>query len=136
MLPIFMLKEETVFDPIQTMNTVVRFMMSIISGIMLAIERFTNRLVSARLRLAALKRSSSNRCVLNARMTSMPSRFSRETKFNRSISFCMLCIFGITTINAVMMTASMARIAMPIIQVMEVLSSSALIRPPTPSIGA
>ncbi len=112
------------------------FMMSIISGIMITIKRLINRLTAVNSRLALSKRSSSNACMLNARMTIMPDRFSRATRFIRSISFWMILNLGraiemtITTrpISTITATAMIHHIDPPL--------PTARMTPPTPMMGA
>ncbi len=70
------------------------FMISIMKGIMTTMTRLTKSIVPVRSRLALSKRFSSKACRLKARITIMPERFSRLTRFRRSISVWMILNFG------------------------------------------
>ncbi len=87
MSPTCMLPAATWWLPTQMMISDRPFMTSIMAGIMIAKTRLTKSIVPVRSRLALSKRSCSKYCRLNARMTIMPERFSRVTRFRRSISF-------------------------------------------------
>ena len=56
------------------------FMISIIRGIITTIRRLMNKLMAVRSRLALSKRCPSKACMLKARITIMPARFSRATR--------------------------------------------------------
>ena len=111
-------------------------MISIIVGIINVIHLFTNRLVFVRSIFAFSKRSSSCFSRLNARITGIPVRISRETRFRRSISVCSLVNFGIATWNNTKITIRIRPTATPRIHVMEESVFNTLITPPIPRIGA
>ncbi len=67
-----------------------------ITGIIKDIVRPMPRMFAATSLLALSKRSSSKLCLLKARTTSIPERFSRIIKLRRSISFCMRLKRGVT----------------------------------------
>ncbi len=68
----------TSWAPTQMIRTVMPFMTSIMTGIITTMTRLMNRLTEVRSTLALSKRFSSNSCMLKARMTIMPDRFSRS----------------------------------------------------------
>ena len=75
----------TACAPTQMISTLKPFITSIITGIITTIRRLMNRLTEVRSRLALSKRCCSKSCMLKARMTIMPDRFSRVTRLSRSI---------------------------------------------------
>ncbi len=70
--------------PIQMISSDRPFMITVMLGNMLTIARLTYRVVPVRSLLAWSKRFSSKGCILNARMTIIPDRFSRATRLSRS----------------------------------------------------
>ena len=66
-------------------------------------DRPIKRILSVRSRLARSKRFSSKLCLLKARITSMPERFSRNTRLIRSIRVCIFWKRGMTMIMVVTM---------------------------------
>ncbi len=123
-------------DPTQMMATVRPFISSIITGIIVTITRATNRLLSVRSRLALSKRTFSSSCLLKARMTIMPERFSRVTRFRRSIRLWIILNFGSEIEKTVKIKPSRAITATAIIHHIFGLLSIARITPPIPIIGA
>ena len=106
------------------------------AGIITAITLLTNRFVFVKSIFAFSNLPTSNFCVLNALITSIPSIFSRVTKFNLSIRFCTALNFGIASENRSKMIPSKVITATPIIHDIEVLLEIAFIIPPIPKIGA
>ena len=111
-------------------------MISIIRGIINVIVRLTNRLVFVSLRFAFSNRSSSCFSRLNARITEIPVRISRLTRFRRSIRSCSFLNFGIATQKRTATRIRIAATAIPRIQVMDASVFSTFSTPPIPRIGA
>ena len=111
-------------------------MISIIMGIIKVIHLLTNRFVFVRSRFAFSKRSSSCFSRLNARITGIPVRISRDTKFSLSIRVCKIVNFGIATWNSTKITSRISATATPRIHVMDASVFSTRSTPPTPRIGA
>ena len=111
-------------------------MISIITGIMTTMTRLMNRLVLVRSWLALSKRFSSNACMLKARMTIMPDRFSRVTRLSRSIRLWMILNLGRAIEKTMMIRPSSTTTATAMIHHMDELLPSARITPPTPMMGA
>ena len=124
------------FAPNHTIATVIQFMISIIIGIIHAIMRLVYNCVSMSSVLASLKRSFSCSSRENARITGIPVKISRETRFMRSTSFCIILNFGIenfiSTITTLMITAT----ATTMIQLMDASVLVTMIIPPMASTGA
>ena len=118
------------------MSTDTPFMISIIRGIIKVIHLLTNRFVFVRSRFAFSKRSSSCFSRLNARITGIPVRISRDTRFSLSIRVCKIVNFGIATWNSTKITIRIRPTATPRIHVMEESVFNTLITPPIPRIGA
>ena len=87
MSPTCMFEAATCLAPTQMIASISTFMISIINGNMMTMTRLTNRPRWSASMLALSKRFSSNFCMLKARTTIMPDRFSRITRLMRSISF-------------------------------------------------
>ncbi len=111
-------------------------MMNIITGIMVTITRATNRLVLVKSRLALSKRCASSPCLLKARITIMPDRFSRMTRLSRSIRLCMILNLGKDMANTTRIRLSSATTATAMIHHMLAPLPIARMTPPTPMIGA
>ena len=111
-------------------------MISIISGIIKVIVRLTNRLVFVNLRFASSNRSSSCFSRLNARITGIPVRISRLTRFRRSIRSCSFLNFGIATPKRTATRIRIAATAMPRIHVIDAFVCNTFRTPPIPRIGA
>ena len=111
-------------------------MISMITGIMVAIMRLMNRVTSARSLFALSKRSSSKPCLLKARMTIIPERFSRVTRFNRSINFWMIVNLGTEMKKTITINKINTATARAMIHHMFGLLSTARTTPPIPMIGA
>ena len=100
------------WPPTHTISTLIKFMTSVITGIMKVITRLVKSCVSRRFWLATSKRSSSYFSRPNARTTGSPFNISRAIRFTRSISFCIILNLGIvmpisaTTTNATTTTPS------------------------------
>ena len=97
---------------------------------------FVNSWVFINATFASSKRSSSNDCLPNARMTEMPLSISRDTRFTRSMSFCMILNFGMATAMRMNMTTKMAATAKAMIQLMEKFVLDTMNMPPTARMGA
>ena len=136
MSPTCMLPSATWWLPTQMMASVTPFMTSIMSGIMKAMTRLTNSIVLVRSVLALSKRFSSNSCRLNARITIMPDRFSRITRFSRSIRVCIRRNRGITIENTVRIRPMITTTASAMIHHMDRSLLTARMMPPTAMIGA
>ena len=117
-------------------SSVRQFMTSIITGIITTMMRLMNSMVLVRSLLALSKRSSSKDCMLKARMTIMPDRFSRVTRLSRSISFWMILNFGRAMEKTVRIKPSRTTTARAMIHHMMELFPCARMTPPTPMIGA
>ena len=117
-------------------SRVMRFMMSIMAGIIPDMVRFTNRLVLVRSRFTVSNLFSSNSWVSKALTTSIPSRFSRTTRFKRSMSFCTTWNFGITRLNMENTTVNSRTTARAMIHDMDLSLARAWRMPPTAMMGA
>ena len=113
-----------------------RFMIAIRAGIVIANRRFTRSPVSIRSRLASSKRASSLRVRTKARITRTPERVSRMTRLIRSIFFCSARNSGIALYMTVPMSAIMIGMITSRIPDSGTSWRSAMIRPPTTRIGA
>jgi len=122
--------------PTQMMPSDRPLMMSVMMGMSTAMARATNSMVLVRSRLAPSKRASSSCCLLNARMTIMPVRCSRITRFRRSIFCWMTRNLGMAMENMTASTPSRAITARAMSHTMLVERSMARITPPMPRIGA
>ena len=100
-------------------NTETAFMISIITGIINVIQRFTKRFVFVRVIFASSKRSSSCFSRLNARITGIPVRISLVTRFSLSTMVCRAVNFGIAILNSIAINAMISTMATPRIHVME-----------------
>jgi len=112
------------------------FIKNIIIGIIIAMTRLTNNWLSVRSVLATSKRFFSKFSVPKARMTIIPLRLSRVTKFSLSTSFCMILNFGITNVKTTIISPIIAMTPTAIIQLSEMLFRSAMTIPPMPKMGA
>ena len=126
----------TCWEPTQIMPSERPFNNNIISGIIVIITRATNNPVLVRSRLAISKRPASSSCLLKARMTIMPERFSRVTRFILSMSSCINLNFGTEIENTIRINPRSTMTARAISHHMLGLLSIARITPPTPMIGA
>ena len=111
-------------------------MISIMSGIMNVMTRFVNSCVFIRRVFASSKRASSCCSRPNARMTGRPVRISRDTRFTRSMSFCMILNFGMATFIKKTMTTPMATTAAMMIQPMDRSVRAIMMMPPMARMGA
>ena len=136
MSPTCMVDSAMACPPTHMMSSVTRFMTSIMIGIVMLITRWVKRFVRVRSSFALSKRASSNFSFVNARTTSIPLKFSRLTRFNRSVKRCKLLNFGIATFKSTTTRHSSTMTASAMIQLSETLFCSAKIMPPTPMIGA
>ena len=109
-------------------------MTNIILGIIIPIKRLTKRLVFVNLIFALSKRSSSYFSVPNVLITGIPVIISLDTKFIRSISFCILLNFGIAKPKRIPIRIKIIINAIPIIQFRGL--SLTLMKAPIPIIGA
>ena len=134
--PTCMVASATWWEPTQIIPNERPFMTSIITGIIVTITRATNKPVSVKSRLAISKRFSSSSCLLNARITIMPDRFSRVTRFSRSIRSCIILNFGTAIIKTMMIKPTKVTTATAIIHHILALFSTARIIPPIPMMGA
>ena len=126
----------TCWAPTQMIASDRPFISSIITGIIVTMTRATNRLVSVRSRLAMSNRCASSCCLLKARTTIMPDRFSRVTRFSLSIRLCMILNFGREMLNTTRIRLSSATTATARIHHMFGAVSSARMTAPIPMIGA
>ena len=118
------------------MSTDTPFMMSIISGIMNVMTRFVNSWVFMRRVLATSKRCSSKGWRSNARMTGRPVSISRDTRFTRSMSFCMILNLGMATFMSTTMSTPMTTTASTMIQLMARFVRDTMMMPPMARMGA
>ena len=102
MSPTCMFASATCLAPNQMTPTMTRFMTNIMTGIITTIRRLMNRETAVRSTLALSKRFSSNFCMLKARMTIMPERFSRATRLTRSVNFWMILNLGMAIATTTM----------------------------------
>ena len=100
-------------------------------GFRVAMVRCTYKPVSVMSLLAMSKRSSSSFSLPKARMTSMPVRLSRATRFRRSVSFCMIWNLGTTSLKVTTCSARSSTTAMATIQLMLAHFLRAMMMPPT-----
>ena len=84
--------------PIQMIASDRPFISSIMKGNITTMTRLMKSIVPVRSRLAVSNRCSSWACRLKARITIMPERLSRLTRFRRSISCWMILNFGTATL--------------------------------------
>ena len=136
MSPTCMAESAIWWPPTHTISRETPFITSIITGIIVAMARNTNRLLSARSLLALSKRFSSKSCVANARMTIMPERFSRLTRFSLSTSCCMILKRGMAMAEIVQMRPRMSTTASAMTHAMLTLLLRAIMVPPIPMMGA
>ena len=94
-------------------------MISIITGIIKAMTRFTKRFVSVRSLLASSNLFSSCLWVLKARITSIPERISLVTRFSLSTMVWMLLNLGMTMLKSTDTKVKIAATAMKMIHPME-----------------
>ncbi len=134
--PTCMLEAATSFAPNQITPSSITFMMSIISGIITTITRLMNKLTVVRSTLALSKRFSSKPCMLKARMTIMPVRFSRATRLMRSVSFWMSLNFGSESEKTMAIKLTSINTATPISHARGESWLMTLIMPPMPIRGA
>ena len=123
-------------DPIQMISSDSAFMITIIEGNMPDMTRLTNRVVPVSSRLALSKRCSSKGCMLKARITSMPDRFSRTTRFSRSISVCITLNLGSDSAKTTATSTSSSATAAAISHHMDESLLMTRKMPPTPMMGA
>ena len=124
------------FAPNQTINSVMPFMISIISGIIKFMTRLVKSWVPIRSLLALSNLFSSYFSRLKARITSTPVRISLETRFSRSTSSCIFLNLGMATCMRTITISKISATATPMIQPMPVLLPMTLITPPIPRMGA
>ena len=124
------------FAPIQTMRTVIAFIISIMAGIIIDITRFVKSCVDMRSLFALSNLSSSCFSLLNALITIVPVSISRDTRFTRSTRLCIFLNLGIATTMSTSTSESTAPTATPIIQPIPVLVPVTFMIPPIPMIGA
>ena len=117
-------------------STETPLIMSIIVGIIKVIHLLTNRFVFVSLWFASSKRSSSCFSRLNARITGIPVRISRVTRFSLSTRVCSIVNLGIATWNRTTITTRIRTTARPRIHVIEESVFNTRITPPIPRIGA
>ena len=110
-------------------------MTNIIVGIMNAMARFVNSCVRYSAVLALSKRSSSYCCRSNARTTDKPVSISRDTKFTRSISFCIILNFGMATAMSMPIMMAITTTASTMIQLIETFVCETMTIPPMARIG-
>ena len=134
--PVCRLPASMACPPNQMIPTDTRFMMSIMSGIMKVITRLVNSCVFIRRVLASSKRASSCCSRPNARMTGKPVSSSRDTRFTRSMSFCMILNFGMATFMSTPMITAMAATAAMMIQPMDRSVRAIMMMPPMARMGA
>ena len=113
-----------------------RFMISMSAGRVIANNRLTRRPVSIRSRLATSKRPSSCSVRTKARMTRMPARVSRMTRLMRSILSCIAWNSGTALNMTTPMTTTMMGMMNSRIPVSGMSCRRAMITPPTSMIGA
>ena len=134
--PICIVEAAMAWPPTQIMTNVTRFIIRLIAGMVKDMVRWTKRVVSRRSRFACSKRLSSYFSLPKARITINPDRFSRLTKFSRSISFCRDLNLGIAMEKITMISPISTMTAKAMIQLSETLLPTAIIIPPIPMIGA
>ncbi len=134
--PVCTCPASTACPPNQTMAAETMFMISIMAGIMNVITRLVNSCVFIKRVLASSKRASSNCSRPNARMTDRPVSVSRDTRFTRSMSFCMILNFGMATFISTTSTQPMMTTATMTIQPMERSVRAIMMMPPMAKIGA
>ena len=136
MLPTCMVPASICLPPNQTISREVPFIIRVIKGIMAAITRLVNSWVRIRSVLAASKRASSCCSRLNARMGIMPVKISRDTRFSRSTSFCMILNLGMANCINTVISASNKATASTMIQVRLEPACATWMMPPMPRMGA
>ena len=134
--PVWSVPASMAWPPNHTMPTDTRFMMSIMSGITNVMTRFVNSCVFIRRVLASSKRPSSCCSRLNALTTERPMSISRDTRFTRSMSFCMILNFGMATLMSTTRMSAIASTATMTIQPIERLVRAIMMTPPIARMGA
>jgi len=122
--------------PTQMIATLRPVIIRLMSGNIAVNTLPTKRVVLVNSWLALSKRCSSKSCLLKARTTIRPERFSRITRFMRSTSFCIILNFGSASVKASMMNMIKMPTASAINHHIFGLLSMARITPPIPIIGA
>jgi len=123
--------------PTHTIKSDIQFITSIKHGIIKLIALLTNKFVFVNVLFASSNLDSSLFSVLNALITGNPVKISLATRFSLSINSCNFLNLGIAIMNNVATINSIANIATPIIQAIELsLWFSTLKNPPIPIIGA
>ena len=120
----------------QVIRIDVPFMISIIPGIITAMTRLVNSCVFIRSLFASSKRSSSFFSRPNARITESPVRISRDTRFRRSTSTCIILNLGIATNTRKAIRHKRHATATTMIHPIPELVLITFMTPPTPIIGA
>ncbi len=118
------------------MATLVRFMISIMAGIMKLMARLVNSCVRISSVEALSKRCCSNAWRSKARTTAMPESISRAIRFTLSISFCMILNFGSVKRNSTPMTRATATMATTMIHPSAALVANTMMMPPIAIRGA
>ena len=122
--------------PNQMTPTTVTFMTSINTGIKNAMIWFTLIETSVNASFAFVKRTCSSASRLNARMTRMPVKFSRRTRFKRSSRCCTVVKSGIAFQKISKMDTTSTGIAATMTSESLASFEIAIIKPPTNMIGA
>ncbi len=135
-LPTCSVEAATSRAPTQMIATLNPDIIRMMNGNMVVITRPIKRSVPVTSSLALSKRSSSKSCLLKARTTIKPERFSRITRFMRSTRLCIILNFGTANANASMMNITRMPTARAISHHMFGLLSIARMTPPMPIIGA
>ena len=136
MSPTCMLASATWCAPVHKISRDRPFKSSIITGIMMTMTRLTNSMVPVRSLLALSKRFCSNSCLLKARMTIIPDRFSRITRLSRSIRPWMLLNLGTEIEYTINTRPSSTATASAMIHHIVGFLLMARITPPMPMMGA
>ena len=121
---------------VHTMSALVPFMMSVMPGNMNIIARLVKSCVRMRSPLARSNRSCAMSSRRKARTTCTPVRLSRDTRFTRSMSFCMIRNFGYVMPKSVATSPTSSAMASTIIQLIETFVVEIITMPPMARMGA
>ena len=134
--PTCILDAATLSAPTHNIKRLNKFIISIIAGIIILIERFINLLFFITFSFTSSNLFSSYFCVPKALTTINPDRFSLATKLILSTNFCTIFIFGKTVKNKNTINKIIHPQAKAIVQIKDVDFCDIIINAPTPIIGA
>ena len=122
--------------PVQMIKTEIKFIKSIMDGIIITMALFIKRSVCVNFLFASSNLFSSKLCAPKALITRIPLKFSFVTKLNISTSFWTRLNFGNIIMKTLTIRTTKINIPRRIVQYIETLLLKAIIIPPRASIGA